>query len=436
MTNTSTHTLAQQLKAVREASYRMATLSDAKKTAVLNRFADILESESTFLLAENQKDLDAAAAANITGPLAQRLKLDTSKIQQLAQGLRDVAKFDDPVGKTLLKTLLDDGLTLEKVTVPLGVVGIIFESRPDVLPQILSLILKTGNAVVFKGGRETKFSNGAMMTLVKDKLNAEFPELPDAWACLLESREEALEMLDYPEYLDLVIPRGSNQLVQSVMARSKAPVLGHADGICHQYVHASSNLDKALEVIIDSKIQYPAACNALETVLIDDAIAPAFLPQLQLAAIDNDIILIGCEQTRAILPDAQPATEDDWRSEYGDLRLSVKIVSGLDEAIQHINTYGSHHTDGILAEDSQAQALFLAGVDAANVYVNASTRFADGFRYGFGAEVGISTSKTHARGPVGIDGLLSTKYRLLGSHHVVKDYVGQSAKPFKHTPLS
>jgi len=243
-------------------------------------------------------------------------------------------------------------------------------------------------------------------------------------------------MLDYPEYIDLAIPRGSSQLVQSVMARSKVPVLGHADGICHQYVHASANIEKSIPVIIDSKIQYPSACNALETLLIDAEIASEFLPVFAQAATANDIILIGCEKTQKILPSIKMATAEDWKKEYGDLRLSVKVVECLQDAVQHINTYGSHHTDGILAEDKRAQETFVNAIDAANVYINASTRFADGFRYGFGAEVGISTSKTHARGPVGIDGLLSSQYRLVGEHHVVKDYVGSSAKAFKHVSIN
>lgn len=429
-----TLTLTDQLKQARQASYTMATLSGESKNSILLRFAQLLEEKADFLLAENAKDIQAAKDAAISDVLAQRLKLDTGKISQLAQGVRDIAGFENPTGKTLFKTLLDDGLTLEKVTVPLGVIGIIFESRPDVLPQILSLILKTGNAVVFKGGRETKASNAAMMTVIS-QLNTEFPELPTGWACLLETREEALAMLDYPEYLDLAIPRGSNQLVQSVMSRSKVPVLGHADGICHQYVHASADIEKSIPVIIDSKIQYPAACNALETLLVDAEIARDFLLRFEQEAETNHIQLIGCEKTRHILPEIDTATEADWKTEYGDLRLSVKVVESIQDAIQHINTYGSHHTDGILAEDKAAQEAFVSAVGAANVYINASTRFADGFRYGFGAEVGVSTSKTHARGPVGIDGLLSSQYRIVGQHHMVKDYVGASAKAFKHTKL-
>ena len=428
------HDIVSQLKQAREASYVMATLSGEIKTKIIQTFATIIREHQDFLLTENKKDIESFDAAKQSDVLLQRLKLDGSKINQLAFGIEDVANLSEPIGKITLKTELDDGLILERLTVPLGVVGIIFESRPDVLPQILSLILKTGNAVVFKGGREAKISNAAFMTLV-DKLNAQFPELPLGWAVLLESREAAQEMLQYPEYVDLVIPRGSNQLVQEVMAKSKIPVLGHADGICHLYVHCSVNQQKAIPLIIDAKIQYPAACNALETLLVDVTIAKTFLPEFEKAAQSANITLIGCEATKALLPSIQVATDEDWQTEYGDLRLAVKLVYTADEAIQHINTYGSHHTDGILAEEESIQQQFLKAVDSANVYVNASTRFADGFRYGFGAEVGISTSKTHARGPVGNEGLLSYKYQLRGQYQMVKDYTGPSAKPFKHTSL-
>ena len=242
-------------------------------------------------------------------------------------------------------------------------------------------------------------------------------------------------MLNYPQYLDLIIPRGSNALVQDILAKSKVPVLGHADGICHQYIHPSAEIEKSINVIIDSKIQYPAACNALETLLVDEAISPEFWPALNQACQTAGIPLIACEKSMVLLSAATAATEADWKTEYGDIRLSVKIVENLAQAVAHINTYGSHHTDGILAEDLSAQQQFLAAVDSASVYVNASTRFADGYRNGFGAEVGISTSKTHARGPVGIDGLLSSKYLLRGHHQVVATYTGQEAKPFQHLTL-
>ena len=345
-----------------------------------------------------------------------------------------MVRLTDPVGAIASRVQLDDGLVLERVSVPLGVIGIIFESRPDVIPQILSLILKSGNAVVLKGGKEAYHTNHAFMTLV-EKLNNVCPVLPAAWAQLIDSREAVREMLAYPQYVDLVIPRGSNQLVQSVMAATQIPVLGHADGVCHLYVHPSASIEKAIPLIVDAKIQYPAACNALETLLVDSEVAGRFFPAFQHAAAAANLQLIGCEQTRTFIPEAQPASDDDWHTEYGDLRLSVKVVSGMDAAIAHINSYGSHHTDGILAADPAAIEIFLNAVDSASVFANASTRFADGFRYGLGAEIGISTAKTHARGPVGLEGLVIYKYKLRGTGQIVADYVGPDAKSFQHKTL-
>jgi glutamate-5-semialdehyde dehydrogenase len=418
------------LKAAREASYQMAQLPSEKKDAILERFAQLLEENTDWLLAENKRDLESQEG-QIAPAMYQRLKLDAAKIRQLAQGMRDIVRLPDPIGRTLDRTLLDDGLELEKRSVPLGVIGIIFESRPDVIPQILSLILKSGNAVVLKGGREALHSNRAFMELVS-KLSQAFPELPPAWAQLLDSREAVHEMLKYPQYVDLVIPRGSNQLVQSIMEATRIPVLGHADGVCHLYVHRSADPETAVPIVIDAKAQYPAACNALETLLVDEAIAANFLTALQVHTRQTGITLKGCERTRQLLGDIPAADEADWRTEYGDLTLAVKLVDSPEEAIAHINHYGSHHTDGILAEDRAVQEQFLNGVDSASVFVNASTRFADGFRYGFGAEIGISTARTHARGPVGLDGLVTYKYRLMGSGQKVADYVGEHARPFKH----
>jgi glutamate-5-semialdehyde dehydrogenase len=259
--------------------------------------------------------------------------------------------------------------------------------------------------------------------------------LPAAWATLLDSREAVQQMLNYPQYVDLVIPRGSNQLVQSIMAATKIPVLGHADGVCHIYVHPSANLEQAVPLVIDAKSQYPAACNALETLLVDEAIAAQFLPGFVRQAQQAGLSLKGCEHTQAIISGLEPATEADWRAEYGDLTLAVKVAPSLEAAIEHINRYGSHHTDAILAQDAEAQERFLNAVDSACVFANASTRFADGFRFGLGAEIGISTAKTHARGPVGLEGLVIYKYKLRGNGQTVSDYVGENARPFLHEAL-
>lgn len=425
--------IEKQLAQSREASYRLATLSTDEKNQALEVFAQLLEERSDFLLAENQKDLEAQSGQIAPG-MYQRLKLDSAKLTQLIQGIREVAQLPDPVGKILAKTQLDVGLILEKVTVPLGVVAVIFESRPDVLPQILSLALKSGNAAVLKGGKEAFHSNRAFFSLI-EPLAQRCPWLPAGWLQLLDSREAVQEMLAYPQYVDLVIPRGSNQLVQSVMASTKIPVMGHADGVCHMYVHESADLAMAIPLVVDAKSQYPAACNALETLLLDSAIAERFLKEFIPAADVAGLILKGCEQTRAFVPTMTPADEFDWRTEYGDLTLAIKIVPNVEAAMGHINRYGSHHTDSIVATDVPVMELFLNTVDSACVFSNASTRFADGFRFGLGAEVGISTAKTHARGPVGLEGLVIYKYKLRGAGQVVGEYVGAHPKSFQHQNL-
>ena len=430
------------LQASKSAFLTLSTLSTDQKNQALAKFAEIIEQNADFLLAENQKDIQQAQQDELSPSLYQRLKLDPGKIAQLVQGIRDLIKLPDPAGHLLASTQLDDGLILEKVTVPLGVVGIIFESRPDVIPQILSLILKSGNAVVLKGGKEATLSNRAFMQLV-EQLNQACPWLPSSWATLLDGREAVQQMLNYPQYVDLIIPRGSNQLVQSIMANTKIPVLGHADGVCHLYVHPTANLAQAVEVAIDAKIQYPAACNAMETLLVDEAIArqylPLFVPQAQSAGITlrvcditMDILAEAAEAHRSI---AEKATEADWRTEYGDLTLAIKVVPSLQAAIEHINHYGSHHTDVILAQDHAAIETFLNAVDSACVFANASSRFADGFRFGLGAEIGISTAKTHARGPVGLEGLVIYKYKLRGNGQKVVDYTGVNARSFQHQSL-
>lgn len=431
--------LTETLRHCKNAFLSMSVLSTAQKNEALAVFATLIETHTDFLLAENLRDIQKAETDGLTQSLFQRLKLDHSKVTQLVQGVRDLINLPDPAGRILSTTRLDDQLILEKQTVPLGVIGIIFESRPDVIPQILSLILKSGNAVVLKGGKEALHTNMAFMALV-EKLNVACDWLPEYWANLLDSREAVHQMLDYPQYVDLIIPRGSNQLVQSIMAATKIPVLGHADGVCHLYVHSSADIAEAIRVILDAKTQYPAACNALETLLVDVEIAKDFLPYFVDQALQSGLTLKGCEKTQGLMSKAQAgqpmslATEADWRAEYGDLTLAVKLVDSLEAAMLHINQYGSHHTDGILAKDLQALEIFLNRVDSACVFANASTRFADGFRFGLGAEIGISTAKTHARGPVGLEGLVIYKYKLRGAGQIVADYSGPDAKPFLHTP--
>ena len=418
------------LEQSKSAFYKVSTLAEEIRNEALETFARLIEESGGFLLAENRRDLDAARG-KIKESLYKRLQLDPGKLAQVVQGIRDVAALPDPVGRVLETTKLDLGLELEKVSVPLGVIAIVFESRPDVIPQILSLALKSGNAVVLKGGREAINSNHAFMAIVS-RLAEQIPELPSGWAQLVDTREDFQEMLSYPELVDLVIPRGSNELVSQIMNATKIPVLGHAEGICHIYVHDKADLAKAVDVAIDAKAQYPAVCNAIETLLVDRRVANAFLPAFASKATEVGIELRGCDRTRDVMPGTPEATEEDWTTEYGDLTLALRVVDGLDEAVAHINRYGSHHTDAIVTEDVEAREKFLKTVDSATVVSNTSTRFADGFRFGLGAEVGISTLKTHARGPVGVEGLTIYKYVLRGDGQIVATYVGEKAKPFLH----
>lgn len=423
----------QLLKRSKSAFYQIGTLRLDVRNQALEAFARLIEEEESFLLAENRKDLETHKG-KIKDSLYQRLKLDSGKIRQLVEGIRDVGALSDPIGRVMDRTKLDSGLILEKISVPLGVIAIVFESRPDVIPQILSLALKSGNAVVLKGGSEALHSNHAFMTLVS-KLEEQVPELPSDWAQLVDTREDFQELLRYSELVDLVIPRGSNELVRKIMDSTQIPVLGHAEGVCHLYVHEKADLEKAVRVGVDSKAQYPAVCNALETLLVDANVAEEFLPRFQKAGDEANIQLKGCSKTRQILKGIAEAREEDWRTEYGDLTLAVRVVDGLGEAVEHIHRFGSHHTDGIMTEDRTTQEAFLAQVDSSTVLANASTRFADGFRFGLGAEVGISTLKTHARGPVGLEGLTIYKYVLRGEGQIVAPYVGENAKPFVHEKL-
>jgi glutamate-5-semialdehyde dehydrogenase len=421
------------LAKAKNASYRMAGLTTDQKNKLLEEFAKALEASASTIIQENLKD-QKLNKGKIAEPLFQRLVMNSEKLDHLVDGVRDVIRLEDPAGKTLFRRELDKGLILEKKTVPLGVLTIIFEARPDAVPQILSLALKSGNVVVLKGGSEAKLSVAAIVD-VAQKMAKKFPELPEEWAQSLDTREQIKEVLAFPQYVDLVIPRGSGQLVKSIQESTTIPVLGHAEGICHVYVHKSADLKMASKIVLDGKTQYPAACNSIETLLVDEGIAKDFLAAVIPELIHAKVEVRGCKKTILYAPNVKPATEEDWRTEYSDLILSIKIVKDASEAINHINTYGSHHTDTIVAKDEHTQALFLNSVDSAGVFANASTRFADGFRYGFGAEVGVSTSKTHARGPVGLDGLVTSKYLLTGHGEIVADYSGPKAKKFTHKDL-
>ncbi|MHC4133037.1 MAG: glutamate-5-semialdehyde dehydrogenase [Planctomycetota bacterium] len=422
--------LAIQAKA---ASIQLAAVKTEVKNNALAQIAKALTKSTPEIIAANQKDLAAAETNNLAAPLIKRLKFDEGKIKNVIEGIESLIQLEDPVGKTLAASQLDKDLELYKVSSPLGVIGIIFESRPDALVQISTLCLKSGNAVLLKGGSEAEDTNKILADIIsKASVSA---GLPDGWLQLLQTRQDVAEMLAMDEYIDLIVPRGSNEFVRYIMDNTNIPVLGHADGICHVYVDTDADIDMAVNITVDSKCQYVAVCNAAETLLVHEKIARDFLPKVKTALEENGVEIRGCEKTKSVI-DTKEATEDDWKTEYLDLILSVKIVEDVDAAVSHINTYGSGHTDTIVTNSKNTAARFMDLVDSANVFWNCSTRFSDGFRYGLGAEVGISTNKIHARGPVGLEGLVIYKWKLIGKGQVAADYSGQNAKKFTHKKLN
>ncbi|MEM6611509.1 MAG: glutamate-5-semialdehyde dehydrogenase [Cyanobacteria bacterium P01_C01_bin.72] len=421
--------LAQQTRA---AALKLAVLSADERNSALQTVARALQSAMPEIIAANQADLEAAEADNIAPALYSRLKLGDSKLQSAISGVKDVAQLPDPIGVSQIQRELDQGLILKRVTCPLGVLGIIFEARPEALIQITSLALKSGNGVILKGGREAINSCRVLTKIITQAL--ESTKVDPAAVQLLTTREEIKELLALDRYVDLIIPRGSNSFVRYVQDNTRIPVLGHADGICHLYLDEGADLTKAIAITVDAKTQYPAACNAIETLLVHRDIATEFLPQIASALTAQGVALRGDQETRNIIQ-AKAAQEHDWHTEYSDLILAIKIVDSVESAIAHINKYGSKHTDAIITEDQAIAEQFQNEVDAAGVYHNCSTRFADGFRYGFGAEVGISTQQMPPRGPVGLEGLVTYKYKVTGNGHVAATYTGENAKPFTHRDL-
>ena len=390
------------------------------------------------ILDANKRDVAAGKVlleeGKLSKPLLGRLKLDETKVLEISKMVQSVADLEDPVGKTLYAVKMDEGLDLFKVTVPFGVVVSIFESRPDALPQIASLCIKSGNSVLLKGGSEAQESNRAVYRLMNEAFAA--AGLPSGCMQLVEGRSAVGELLKMEGLVDLIIPRGSNEFVRYIQENTKIPVLGHSSGICHVYVDRAADPKKAVEICHDARVQYPAACNSMKILLIDEEVAPELLPKIARRLVGSGVRIKGCEKTLKILRSnnipTEKAREKDWSTEYLELVLPVRVVSGVDEAIEHINRYGSRHTDSIISEDTASVKKFLSMVDSSTVIHNASTRFSDGYRYGLGAEVGISTNKVHARGPVGLEGLVTTKYILMGSGQKVSDYVGKGAKAFLH----
>lgn len=424
-------TIEAVVNTARQSFLALQNLSPEQRNVALRRLSEIIDANQQSWLAANANDI--AAAKGLPEALQQRLHLSSEKVYVVSQGVRDVSDLPEILDQVTLHRELAPGLKLKRKNVPIGVIAIIFESRPDVLPQILALTLKTANAVILKGGKETQNSNDAFMKFVA-QLNAELPFLPSGWAQLVSTREDVHELLKRSDLIDLVIPRGSNELVQSVMNATKIPVLGHADGVCHIFANKDYDLQKAAELVLDAKLQYPSACNALETLLVHQQVAPKLLPMVAAGIEKAGGQIFGCAKTKEHLPTAKPV--ENWHFEHGNNNLSIRVVDDLEMAIQHINAHGSKHTDCILTNDSAAAEVFLTRVDAAGVFHNTSTRFADGFRYGFGAEIGVSTSKTHARGPVGLEGLVSYKYVVVGDNHRVAEFSGLNAKKYTHKDIT
>lgn len=408
-------------KRAKTASIKLASLNSDVKNRALLTIAENLDKDSDKIFEANKLDLKEAEVLLKSGELSQavynRLKLDSNKLRDMIQGIIDIYELEDPVGRILFQRSLDTGLILTKISCPIGVLGVIFEARPDVISQISALSIKSSNAVILKGGKESVNTNKAIMSSIQAALNS-IDEFPDNAVTQIYSREDVSEMLKQDKYIDLIIPRGGNNLVKFVKQNTSIPVLGHSDGVCHIFVDESADFKKALNIIIDSKTQYPSACNSVETLLVhkDFAKKEELLYELKQAGIE--LIF----------------NPEDWHKEYSDTIMSVKEVNSLSEAVNHINQYSSGHTESIITENRENASYFMNNVDSAGVYHNASTRFADGFRYGFGAEVGISTNKTHARGPVGLEGLTIYKYTLQGNGDIVKDYV-EGKKKFNHKDL-
>lgn len=420
--------VAETCRNVKSASIKLSASTAEEKNNALLHVADALLKHKEEIFSANLRDLERSRAEKLSFPLLKRLKFDESKLNEVIDGIHSLVKLDDPVGRTLMSTEMDKGLELYKVTCPIGVIGIIFESRPDALVQISALCLKSGNGVLLKGGSEAMETNRVLSRLIISA--SEAAGTPKGWCSLLETRSDINELLKQDKYVDLIIPRGSNEFVRYIMNNTNISVMGHADGICHCYVDSSADIAMALRIAVDSKTQYAAVCNAMETLLVHESAAMDFLPRLKQAADQKGVELLGCGKTLQIIP-AAPVGEDDWATEYLDYKLSIKIVGSLDEAIDHINTYGSGHSDAIVTSDRANAARFMSLVDSADVMWNCSTRFSDGYKYGLGAEVGISTGKLHARGPVGLEGLVIYKYKLIGNGQIVADYA-EKKSTFTH----
>lgn len=414
------------IAALKEAQLRLAASSESVRNEALKSVYDALEEKRDFIFAENGKDLESAKN-NVSDAVMGRLKFDEKKLDSVRKGILDIISLPDPIGMIEEKRELDEAFILTRKSVPIGVIGMIFEARPDALVQIVSLCIKSGNAIVLKGGKEAMNSNRALFKVIADALDD--TPLTSSSLMLIESHEDVASILKMDKYIDLIIPRGSNAFVRYVMDNTRIPVLGHADGICSIYVDESADMDIAIPVVLDSKVQYPAACNAVEMILVNEKVKNTFLPKIKKVFDERGVIIHGDDEVRGVI-ECESLGSDDLFKEFLSLEVSIKCVNSINEAISLINSYGSHHTDAIISEDEKSKNLFFTLVDSADVFANCSTRFADGYRFGLGAEVGISTSKIHARGPVGLSGLMSYKWILAGHGEIVADYA--SGRRFFH----
>ncbi len=420
----------EQVRRVKQAAPKLAATTNEQRNAALMAVREALLQHQEEIFEANRQDMKQAEADGVSGPVLKRLKFDEGKLRDVTAGISDLTKMEDPLFQTQFARELDEGLVLKRVTCPIGVIGVIFEARPDALVQISALCIKSGNCVILKGGSEALRSNKKLFDIIHEAIIA--AGLPADSMMQLEARSEINELLECHEFVDLLIPRGSNAFVQYIMNHTKIPVMGHADGICHIYVDKDADLAKAVPIIVDAKTQYVSACNTVETLLVHEDIKDRLFPMLKEALDAKKVELRGTKDVAAVV-DCVPSTEADDKTEYLDYILSAKTVKNMDEAIDHINHFGSHHTDCIITENPDAAEHFMNLVDSAGVYQNCSTRFADGYRYGFGAEVGISTGKLHARGPVGLEGLVSYKYKLYGTGQIVDDYAsGKKQFHFKN----
>lgn len=424
--------LEERIKCLRKGASILSRTSDDTRKKALQSMADAIVSRRSEIEKANKEDLERAEKEGISSSLLHRLKFSDDKIASAVKGLEELELLPDPIGKVREMRELDPGFVLKKVSFPIGVIAMIFEARPDALVQIAGLALRSGNCVVLKGGKEAECSNRILVEIIREATES---IVGADWILGIESHADVDKLLGMEKDIDLIIPRGSNKFVSYVMDHTHIPVIGHSDGICSVYIDASADADMAVRISVDSKTQYPAACNAAETFLVHKDIAPAFLPKFGKAMEEKGVKIHGDEETRKYIPSALVATEDDYHTEYLALECAVKVVGSIEEAIDHIAEHGSHHTDSIVTSSEEAKKLFFLSVDSADVFANCSTRFADGFRFGLGAEVGISTSKIHARGPVGLDGLMTTKWLLSGNGEIVADYSGPDGKSFHHKEL-